>query len=286
MKPLVIFGAAGQVGRSVTRLAVKKGMTARGYVREEVDITQSQDIARAIEGAGFVINCAAYTAVDKAESEPAVAFAVNATAPGVMATACREQDIPLLHISTDYVFGEPIGRPWREEDAVAPLNVYGHSKAAGESAVQGAWHKHLILRTAWVYDSEGKNFVLTMLRLARDRPELSVVGDQQGGPTSAQDIAQAILHMVETASDPAFTGWGIYHFTGAPATTWFDFATAIFGDKGPRLTRITTADYPTPARRSPYSVLDCSKIAAAFGIRQPDWHKSLDKVLEVVGNPR
>ena len=288
MKPLIIFGAAGQVGRNLTRLAMARGAAVKSYIRSDVDIMNETAIADAVAGADFVVNCAAYTAVDKAESEPQEAFAINATAPGLMAAACAKQDIPFLHISTDYVFGNPIGRPWREDDPVAPLNVYGQSKAAGEKAVRDVWAKHLILRTAWVYDSEGRNFVLTMLRLGAEKPELKIVGDQQGGPTSAADIAHAILRMVESASDSGFDGWGIYHFAGAPATTWFDFAAAIFATAGngtPKLTAITTADYPTPARRPPYSVLDCGKIAAKFGITQPDWHESLAKVLEVAAKP-
>ncbi len=287
MKQIVIFGAAGQVGRAVTRLAESHGHETIALTRQDVDLNNKDEVVRAVGDAGFVINCAAFTAVDKAENEQEAAFAVNAVAPGIMAEACKLQDVPLLHISTDYVFGEPVGRPWREDDPIAPLNLYGRSKADGEAAVRAAWDKHLILRTAWVYDAEGKNFVLTMLKLGAERDELKIVGDQQGGPTSAEDIAAAMLRMIRVADNSSFDGWGTYHFSGAPATTWFDFAAAIFaGREKPKLTRIGTADYPTPARRPPYSVLDCNKIQTRFGISQPDWHKSLDKVLEVVGNPR
>ena len=283
MRPLIVFGAAGQVGRTVTHMAMSRNIALHAYTRSDVDICDAAAVTRAIAGAGFVVNCAAYTAVDKAEDEPDTALAINAVAPGVMAAACAVGDVPLLHISTDYVFGNPLGRPWREDDAIAPQNIYGQSKADGEAAVRAACAKHLILRTAWVYDSEGKNFVLTMLQLGADRAELKIVGDQHGGPTSAEDIATAILRMVEIANEPGFTDWGTYHFSGAPATTWFDFAQSIFkGAATPRLTAISTAQYPTPARRPLYSVLDCSKIAQKFGITQPDWQKSLDKVLEVV----
>lgn len=289
LRPFVIFGAQGQVGRMLSRHATAQGLEVKAFTRGEVDITDPADVRDAVAGASFVVNCAAYTAVDKAESEPDAAFAVNARAPGLMAEACRDADVPLLHISTDYVFGEPKGRAWREDDASGPLNVYGRSKLEGEVAVRDAWHKHLILRTAWVYDSEGKNFVLTMLRLGAERPELKIVGDQHGGPTSADDIAVAILRMAGAAGQPGFDGWGTYHFAGGPPTTWFDFASAIFDrgaggpDAAPRLVRIATADFPTPARRPPFSVLDCGKILQRFGIDQPDWRKSLDKVLEVIG---
>ena len=228
-----------------------------------------------------MVNCAAYTAVDKAETEQEAAYLINAEAPALIAGLCGEHDIPFLHISTDYVFGQSLGRPWREDDPVDPPNVYGLSKQAGEAGVRDANPRHLILRTAWVYDSEGSNFVRTMLRLGATRDELRVVGDQHGGPTAAEDIALAILAMTDAASKPDFSQWGTYHFTGAPATTWYDFAAAIFeGHATPKLTRIATSDYPTPAARPAYSVLDCRKIETVFGIAQPDWRMSLAKVLE------
>jgi dTDP-4-dehydrorhamnose reductase len=280
-KPLIILGAGGQVGRQLATQAARQGVAARAHGRQEADITSAGAVAKAIDGAGFVVNCAAYTAVDKAESERDAAYAVNAEAPALIAQACAARGIPVLHISTDYVFGETQGRPWREDDPVDPPNVYGLSKEAGEAAVRAANPRHLILRTAWVYDSEGSNFVRTMLRLGATRDELRVVGDQHGGPTAAEDIALAILAMIAKASTPGFADWGTYHFTGAPETTWFDFAAAIFAGRAtPKLTRITTADYPTPAKRPAYSVLDCGKIAHVFGIAQPDWRVSLAKVLQ------
>ena len=286
-KPFVIFGAGGQVGRRLALEAALRGFTVHGHVRQSLDITDAGAVAAAVQGAGFAANCAAYTAVDRAESERDQAFAVNATAPGVMAEACADAGVPLLHISTDYVFDGTGNRPWREDDATGSSSVYGQSKAAGEQAVRQACPAHLILRISWVYDSEGTNFVRTMLRLGAERDRLRVVGDQRGGPTSAGDVAGAIVTMAETALQPGFTGWGTYHFSAAPSTTWFDFAKAIFAGRPlPVVERITTADYPTPAKRPANSVLDCSKINQMFGIAQPDWQASLARVLEEIERER
>ena len=254
----------------------------RALARSEVDITDAAAVAAAVRGADFVANCAAYTAVDKAETERDQAFAVNATGPGVIARACAEAGAALLHISTDYVFRGDGDRPWREDDPIAPLSVYGESKAAGEAAVREALPRHVILRTAWVFAAHGNNFVRTMLRLGAERPELRIVADQRGGPTAAADIAAAILAIRERALAPGFDGWGTFHFAGAPATTWHDFAAAIFAEKGgaaPALHPIATSDYPTPARRPSNSVLDCGKIGRVFGLAQPDWRRALSAVV-------
>ncbi len=284
-RAITIFGAAGQVGRRLSLVATARGIPVRALARAECDIASPGDLARAVRGSGFAVNCAGYTAVDKAESERDLAHAANALAPGLMAAACAREDVPLLHISTDYVFGSGKDKPWREDDPVAPLNLYGTTKARGEAAVRAALPHHLILRTSWVYDSQGRNFVLTMLRLGKERGELRVVGDQHGGPTSAEDIAGAIVRMIERAASPGFEKWGTYHFSGAPQTTWFEFAAAIFaGRDTPKLTRILAAEYPTPARRPLNSVLDCSKVSAAFGIAQPDWHRSLEKVMTEISD--
>lgn len=275
---LVIFGAGGQVGRELAELAQAQGLAVRAFARAEVDITDAAAVAEAVRGADFVANCAAYTAVDKAEAERDRAFAVNATGPGVIAQACATAGAALLHISTDYVFRGDGDRPWREDDPIAPLSVYGETKAAGEAAVRAALPRHVILRTAWVFAAHGNNFVRTMLRLGAERPELRIVADQRGGPTPAADIAAAILAIRGQALAPGFDGWGTFHFAGAPATTWHDFAAAIFaakGGAGPVLHAIATADYPTPARRPSNSVLDCGKISRVFGLGQPDWRQAL-----------
>ena len=282
-KRLLILGAGGQIGHTLAALCRTRDIATRALMRHECDITAPESVEAAVNGCGFVVNAAAYTAVDKAESDVDTAHATNAIAPGVIAEACARQGVPLLHISTDYVFGDGIGRPWREDDPIAPPNVYGATKAAGEDAVRAACPSHLILRTSWVYDNQGKNFVLTMLRLGAEREELRVVADQHGGPTSAGDIAHAILRMIEVSNQMGFGQWGTYHFSGGPPTTWFDFAAAIFaGRDKPKLIPISTTEYPTPAKRPLYSVLDCGKISTAFGIAQPDWHQSLSKVLHSV----
>jgi dTDP-4-dehydrorhamnose reductase len=279
-KPFVIFGAGGQVGSRLSLEAAAQGFEVKAHTHGSTDITDAARVRDAVRDAGFVANCAAYTAVDRAESEREAAFAVNATAPGLIAQACARAGVPLLHISTDYVFDGTGARPWREDDPVGPASVYGQSKEAGERAVRDICANHLILRISWVYDSAGHNFVRTMLRLGAERDRLRVVGDQHGGPTSAQDTAQAIVTMAKTALQPDFDGWGTYHFSGAPATAWFDFAQAIFaGRLSPLVERITTAEYPTPAKRPANSVLNCGKIARVFGIEQPDWRVSLARVL-------
>ena len=281
MTTLIVFGANGQVGRNVVRLAREQGRAVQPYSRAELDITDAAALAQAITPDSFVLNCAAYTVVDQAETERDLAWAINATAPGLMANICAEKNASLLHISTDYVFGQPLGRPWREFDPLAPQNEYGRGKVAGELAVRAALPRHLILRTAWVFDSEGKNFVRTMLRLGAERPELRIVGDQHGGPTAAADIAAAMLAMADQAAAPGFAGWGTYHYSGTPATTWYEFAEAIFaGRDTPQLVQIATADFPTPAIRPLYSVLDCRLIKQVFEIEQPDWRAALGEMLQ------
>lgn len=286
---LVIFGAGGQVGRDLADRAAARGLAVRAFARSEVDVTDAAAVADALRGADFVANCAAYTAVDKAESERDQAFAVNATGPGIIAQACADAGAALLHISTDYVFRGNGDRPWREDDPTAPLSVYGESKAAGEAAVRAVLPRHVILRTAWVFAAHGNNFVRTMLRLGAERPELRIVADQKGGPTAAADIAEAILAIRERALAAGFAGWGTYHFAGAPVTTWHGFAAAIFDaadGPSPALRPIATAEYPTPASRPANSVLDCSKISQVFGIAQPDWRQSLAATLAALGRLR
>ncbi|MBY0397759.1 MAG: dTDP-4-dehydrorhamnose reductase, partial [Thermoleophilia bacterium] len=217
---------------------------------------------------------------DLAETEETAARIVNADAPGRMARAAARLGIPFLHISTDYVFDGRMGRAWREEDPVAPLGAYGRTKLDGERQVAGAGGPHVVLRTAWVFAAHGRNFVRTMLRLGAERPELRVVADQHGGPTPAADIAGALVAILGAFRDGRGTS-GVFHYAGAPATTWADFAEAILAGAGlpARVTRIGTADFPTPARRPANSVLDCGRIARTYGIAQPDWRDGLRKVL-------
>jgi dTDP-4-dehydrorhamnose reductase len=283
---LLVLGAGGQVGRELCRREWPAGYRLAAFDRGDVDITLEESIAAAMhrERPDIVINAAAYTAVDRAENEPDAAWTANCTGPAQLAAACRGAAIPLIHISTDYVFDGSKAGPYREEDPVNPLGVYGRSKEAGDRALREALAEHVILRTAWVYSAHGHNFVKTMLRLAGERPVLRVVADQTGSPTSATDIAAAIAAVVRRIA-AGERQWGTYHFTGAGAVTWHGFAEAIFElaepwrGPPPRVEAITTADYPTAAQRPANSVLDCSRIGKAFGITPRPWREALADVI-------
>jgi dTDP-4-dehydrorhamnose reductase len=285
MKVLVL-GAGGQVGRELTRLAWPAGYTIAASDRDGVDITQPETVAAAVarERPDIVINAAAYTAVDRAESEPDAAWAGNCTGPANLGAACHAAGIPLIHLSTDYVFDGRKHGPYREDDPVAPIGVYGASKEAGDRAVRAALVEHVILRTAWVYSAHGHNFVKTMLRLGAERPVLRVVADQIGSPTSAADIARAIGTIVQQIAG-GNRSRGTYHFAGGGEVSWHGFAEAIFElaapwrGSPPLVEAITTADYPTPARRPANSVLDCTRIGAAFGIVPRPWRDALAEVI-------
>lgn len=276
MQGLLVFGRSGQVAREVVRLAPQ----ARFLGRDQADLTDPEACARAIRGAKAVLNAAACTAVDRAESDAETAHAVNALAPGAMARAAAAQGIPFLHLSSDYVF-DGSGDQARAEDApTGPLGVYGASKLAGEQAVAQAGGQWAVVRTSWVFSAHGTNFVRTMLRLGAERTELSVVDDQIGGPTPADAIAGAALHMLRAMqADPA--KGGLYHFAGDPQTSWAGFAARIMARAGLacRIRPIASADYPTPARRPLNSRLDCAAIARDFGLARPDWRDGLDRVL-------
>ena len=280
----LVFGETGQVARELGRAARERGIDAVLVGRGVADLADPGACGRVVRetAADVVVNAAAYTAVDKAEDETELAFTVNGDAPGAMAEAAAARGVPFLHISTDYVFDGAAGRAWREDDPVGPLGVYGASKLAGERAVAAAGPDHAILRTAWVFSSHGTNFVRTMLRVGRGRPEMRVVGDQHGGPTAARDIAGALWTIAEAWGAGRGVP-GVFHYAGAPATTWAGFAEAIFARSGwdatPAVTAIATADWPTRAVRPPNSVLDCGRIAAAYGIAQPDWREALDAVV-------
>ena len=278
---LLVLGAGGQVGRALLEQA---GTGARGFDHQGCDICDETSVARALAtpDASVVVNCAAYTAVDRAESERERAFAVNGTGAGIVARAAAARGLPVIHISTDYVYAGTREGAHREDEPIAPLNAYGASKAAGDEAVIAGNPRALLLRVSWVFGVHGPNFVKTMLRLGRERPELRIVDDQRGGPTEARDIADAILVMAKICRRPAFSAWGTYHLAGAPSTSWYGFAQAIFErarGPAPRLVPIATSDYPTPAKRPLNSVLDCSRIRAVFALEPPDWRQSLSRVV-------
>lgn len=281
---VLLTGVRGQVGHELLRQA-PAGFQVAGLSSAELDIADAGQVAAVLAAVRpqLIINAAAYTAVDKAESELQRAFAVNRDGVANLASA----GVPLLHISTDYVFAGDADRPYREDDSVAPGGVYGASKLAGEQVLAELNPRHVILRTAWVFGAHGNNFVKTMLRLGRERDQLGVVADQCGGPTPAADIAAALWQLALQWRENGTLPWGTYHFCGAPAVSWHAFAEAIFAEAQglgllpsvPRVNAIATADYPTPARRPAWSVLDCSKLQAACAIAQPDWRVGLRAVL-------
>jgi dTDP-4-dehydrorhamnose reductase len=284
---LLVFGRTGQVARELAR-NLPAGWSARFLDRAEADLADPAACAAAVAGAAAdaVINAAAWTAVDKAEAEEAAATVVNGAAPAAMARVAADRGLPFLHVSTDYVFDGSGTAPFHPDSPVAPLGAYGRSKRAGEDGVRAAGGVHLILRTSWVFSAHGTNFVRTMLRLGAEREALRVVADQTGGPTPAADIARALLAVADALRDGA--PGGTHHFAGAPDTTWADFARAIMAGAGLpcRIEDIATADYPTPARRPANSRLDCSGLAAAYGIARPDWRQGLADVLAELGAGR
>ncbi|MDR9395690.1 MAG: dTDP-4-dehydrorhamnose reductase [Roseovarius sp.] len=274
---ILVFGRTGQVA---TELRSRADVTALG--RAEADLSRPESCAAAIaaHAPDLVINAAAYTAVDRAETEEALATTINGAAPGAMARACAARGIPFCHVSTDYVFDGGGTTPRGPDDPVAPCNAYGRSKLAGEAAVREAGGQHAILRTSWVFSAHGGNFVKTMLRLSETRAALDVVADQIGGPTPAGDIAAALLTIGRAMA--AGQGGGLYHFSGAPDVSWADFAREVFAQAGRAVdvTGIPTADYPTPAPRPLNSRLDCAALATDFGITRPDWRAGLSGVLQ------
>jgi dTDP-4-dehydrorhamnose reductase len=277
-KPLLVFGAAGQVGSEMLKLAADRGIEAAGVSRLEADITDAASVTRMVVEISprLILNAAAYTAVDKAESEPGAAQAVNSEGAGISARAAAAAGIPLIHLSTDYVFDGAKTGPYVETDPIAPLGVYGRTKAEGEAKVRAAAPRHVILRTAWVFGQFGNNFLKTILRLARDRDRLRVVADQHGCPTSTLDIAEAVL-AIDRAIGAGRAVWGVYHFAGSGATSWHGFAERIVAaqakttGRNPTVEAIATADYPTPARRPANSELESSRFAETFGYRAQTW---------------
>lgn len=276
---LLIFGKTGQVARELQRLEPEAVFLGR----DQADLTDPAACAAAITAhrPTAVINAAAYTAVDKAEEDEPTAALVNGAAPGEMAAACAALGVPLVHISTDYVFDGAGDAPFAPDAATAPLGAYGWTKLAGEEAVRGAGGVHGILRTSWVFSAHGANFVKTMLRLSETRDRLTVVADQVGGPTPAAAIAEACISMATALTrDPAKAG--SYHFSGAPDVSWADFAREIFTQAGRQVAveDIPSSAYPTPARRPANSRLDCRSTQAAFGLTRPDWRAGLAAVLK------
>jgi dTDP-4-dehydrorhamnose reductase len=281
---ILLYGAGGQLGQELVAQAGRAGVPLTPFAHRDADITDPKAVTETIgkTRAVMVVNAAGYTNVDRAESEPELAFSVNAVGAGVVAEACAKAGLPLIHISTDYVFDGRKTNAYREDDPVAPLGIYGKSNAEGEQAVRRFQPKHLILRTSWLYGVYGHNFLKTMLRLATEQDEIRVVADQRGSPTSTADLAEAILRIrPKLGSAP----WGTYHFAGHGETTWYGFASRIveaqasFTGRRPKVQAITSADFPTNAKRPANSVLDSSRFAAAFGFRAESWEKAADRTV-------
>ncbi len=290
----LVFGGNGQVGQELLRAlaplgevvaTTRDGVLPDGRACEVADFNEPDGLPALLDRVQplVVVNAAAYTAVDRAEQEPEAAYRANAEAPGVIARWCAAHGVPLVHYSTDYVFDGQGKRPYLPDDATAPLGVYGSSKRDGEDAVRAAGGRHLIFRTAWVYASHGANFLRTMLRAGAERDELRVVADQAGTPTPAALIADVTAQALQHPGQL----FGTWHLTAAGQTSWHGFAEEIFAqalaagmiERAPRVLPITTAEYPTLARRPAYSCLDTASLKTDFGIELPDWREGVGKVL-------
>jgi dTDP-4-dehydrorhamnose reductase len=284
---ILVVGCRGQIGRELMD-ARRAGLSLIGLSHADLDVTDPDAVRHVVERhrPTLIVNAAAYTAVDRAESEPDAAFAVNAHGPAHLAEVAADAGASLLHISTDYVFDGAKQAAYTEEDRVRPLGVYGASKAAGERAIRERLDRHVILRTSWVFGIHGANFVKTMLRLGRARDRLDVVADQWGCPTGAADVAAAILGIAhQLLISPPTNAWGTYHFAGRGAANWCGFAEAIFEraepiwGRRPQLTPIATADYPSPVRRPTNSILDCTRFDRTFALPRRPWTERLDRVV-------
>lgn len=291
MMRVLVTGSHGQVGYCLTQqLNAMADVEYLAVDRDQLDITNQNQVNSVVNEfkPNIIINAAAHTAVDKAEQEVELSYAINRDGAKYLAQAAHNVGAAILHISTDYVFAGDKHGEYVEADLTAPQGVYGESKLAGEIAVAQACPRHIILRTAWVFGEHGNNFVKTMLRLAQTRDELGVVADQYGGPTYAGDIANALLTMAKAMVDGEFTAFGVYHFSGSPHVSWHDFSCTIFDkareqgilNKPLQVNAITTEDYPTPAKRPVNSKLDCHKIEQVFGVTPSDWKAALNHLID------
>ncbi len=285
---IVIFGGTGQLGSDFQRIAIASGLEVISCDLPEIDITAEAQVLDAVKhhSPDIVINAAAYTAVDKAEQESEIAYTVNRDGAKNCAIACQKVQIPLIHISTDYVFNGENTSPYIEADEVFPIGVYGQSKWEGEQAVRKVLEPHLIIRISWVFGFYGQNFVKTMQRLAREREDLNVVSDQVGCPTATRALSHALIKISRACIKNAGP-WGTYHYSCAPPTNWYEFAQAIIEEtrqyeslKINNVNPITTEKYPTPAKRPAYTAMDCTKIKRDYAIKQVSWKEELKQVVQ------
>ncbi|MCH9637308.1 dTDP-4-dehydrorhamnose reductase [Rickettsiella endosymbiont of Litargus connexus] len=285
---ILLTGANGQVGNEIVNLAKNRNLKLYSFTRTQLNITNLEQIEYVLATIKphYIINAAAYTAVDKAEKENKLAFSINSLGVENLAKIAQEYDIPLLHISTDYIFDGQKKNVYLEEDEAQPLSVYGKSKLSGENLLREIWHKHIILRVSWVFGSYGNNFVKTILRLANERTELRIIADQKGAPTYAGDIAQTLLKIVKFLYSNQFE-WGTYHYTGTPALSWYEFAKKIIDDAQQlnhlmvkKVIPIATLDYPSIALRPANSELSCDRITRVFDIKPNNWFLGLKKVVK------
>ncbi|WP_342146807.1 dTDP-4-dehydrorhamnose reductase [Rickettsiella endosymbiont of Aleochara curtula] len=284
---LLLTGAHGQVGHEIIDLAVKYNLELYPLTHQQLNITDFEQLKQAVAviKPNYIINAAAYTAVDKAEKDSECAFAVNALGVKHLAKIAQEYDIPLLHISTDYIFDGQKKMAYCEDDVANPLSVYGLSKLSGENFLRETWFKHIILRVSWVFGAYGNNFVKTIICLAKEKPELNIIADQKGAPTYAGDIAQTLLKIVACLHNGR-CAWGTYHYTGTPVLSWYEFAQKIVDEvkqQQPLILRkispITALEYPNLARRPYNSELACNKIAQIFNIEPNNWSEGLKKMV-------
>lgn len=291
---ILVVGRSGQVATALQESIWPEGFVVDARGHDRLDLRQPDVVAATVAEGGWsaVINAGAYTQVDRAESEPDAAFVLNRDGPAALAEACSRGEIPLIHLSTDYVFDGEKSEPYTEDDPVKPASVYGASKVAGEEAVRTCLSQHVILRTSWVFSATGANFVKTMLRVGAERDELRIVEDQHGRPSAARDIADALVHVVTALLTGKQDEYGTFHFANAGATTWYDFASEIFrlaALRGygpvPRLTAIPTSEFPTPAQRPMNSVLDTKRIEQVFKIQPRHWQEALGEILNTLIGP-
>jgi dTDP-4-dehydrorhamnose reductase len=281
---LVITGAAGMTGAEAARQATARGWECACFTRADLDVADAAAVEEIIrrEKPDVIVNAAAYTAVDAAETDTERAMTINGTAPGYLAASAERHGAALIHISTDYVFDGTARRAYRPDDKVGPINVYGESKLAGEIAVRASSTRHAIVRTSWVYSHEGKNFVRTMLKAGAERDEVRVVSDQHGRPTAASDLASALLNVARVMKADESVA-GTFHFANSGETTWYEFAQQIFrirGGRAPKVTPITAEQFPTPARRPQWSVLDTTTFEETFGMTPSPWTTALAETLK------